>query len=433
MQKSLIGGLLLWTLAGACSALEPREQAIVDAINARQAQALALLRDTVEINSGTLNLEGVRAVGARLEREFAALGMQVSWVEGAGFERAGHLVARAGSRGPRLLLIGHLDTVFPADGSFTDWEDLGDGRVRAPGITDMKGGNVVILEALRALRSVGVLDQLQVRVVLTGDEEDRGRPLSLANRALVDAAQWADIAIGFEDGDGDPATAVIARRGSSSWTLRATGRAAHSSQIFREGYGYGAAFELARVLNGWREALADEANLTFNPGLVMAGTEMETSEGETRGSVAGKRNVIARQAVAAGGVRALSPEQLETSVALMRKIAADSLPGTRSEFVLDEGYPPMPPTAANRELLALYSEASVALGLGEVRAVDPRQAGAADVSFAAPYVDAALDGIGMMGTGGHTVEESADLATLTTQTQRAALFLLRLAERYPAR
>lgn len=412
------------------SRLDSKERAITQAIEARRAEAVALLKASVAINSGTMNAAGVRKVGDLFARAFEAIDFDTEWVDGAAFRRAGHLVASGGgSSGPKVLLIGHLDTVFPADAAFQDWTELDDGRVKAPGITDMKGGNVIMLEALRALGEAGVLDALQVRVVLTGDEEDRGRPLDVANRALVDAAKWADYAIGFEDGDGDAATAVIARRGSSSWQLSTTGRAAHSSQIFREEFGDGAAFELARILDAWREALAGEANLTFNPGLLMAGTDIRHDAPNTRGEVFGKGNVIAQTGVATGGIRALSPQQLDSALVVMRDIVADNLTGTGAELLFDAGYPPMPPTDANRELLALYSEASEALGLGEVTAVDPRRAGAADVSFAAPHVEAALDGIGMMGSGGHTVEEAADLETLASQSRRAALFLYRLSQR----
>lgn len=423
---TLMLAAVIGTATLAAPDLDSRESALAEAVATRHTEAVALLKASVEINSGTMNFTGIRQVGELFAREFRAIGLATEWVDGAAFRRAGHLVASGGDRGPKILLIGHLDTVFPADGTFQGWTVLEDGRVQAPGITDMKGGNVVMLEALRALQKVGALEGLQVRAVLTGDEEDRGRPLQVANKALVDAAKWADYAIGFEDGDGDAATAVIARRGSSSWQLSTTGRPAHSSQIFRDDIGDGAAFELARILNAWREALAGEANLTFNPGLLMAGTDIRHDSDNTRGEVFGKGNVIAQSGVATGGIRALSPEQLNSAVAVMRDIAADNLTGTGAEFLFDPGYPPMPPSDGNRELLTLYSTSSEALGLGEVSAVDPRRAGAADVSFAAPYVKAALDGIGMMGSGGHTVDEAADLETLLSQSQRAALFLYRL-------
>lgn len=423
-----IRAFCLWLLviapAGADDALPDSLAATIDDL---QPRARALLDETLAVNSGTMNFPGVRAVARRLEAPLGELGFAVEWIDGAPFGRAGHLLARRGDRGPRLLLIGHLDTVFPADGPFQRVTTVSEGRVRAPGITDMKGGNVVMLTALQALAAAGVLDELQIRVFLAGDEEDRGKPLALATAALLEAARWADYAIGFEDGDGDPETAVTARRGSSSWQLAVTGTAAHSSQIFRPDVGYGAAFELARILDGWRTALADEDQLTFNAGLLLAGTELAHDPEQTRGETFGKDNVIPRRALASGGIRALSPEQLEVAVGTMRRIAEENLAGTGAAFEFDAGYPPMPPTAGNRALLALYSRGSETLGFGPVRAVDPRRAGAADISFAAPYVRAAIDGLGLMGSGGHTVEETADLATLPSQSKRAALLMAWLA------
>ena len=137
----------------------------------------------------------------------------------------------------------------------------------------MKGGNVVMLYALRALAEVGVLDGMHLTVVLTGDEEKSGRPLSAARRVLLDTT--ADVAIGFEDGDSNPETAVIARRGASGWTLRVSGTPAHSSQVFTEDVGAGAIYEAARILTEFRERLADETDLTFNPGVILGGTDVD--------------------------------------------------------------------------------------------------------------------------------------------------------------
>ena len=408
-------------------AAEAVAEVVAEAVDALQPAARALLAETVAINSGTMNFAGVRAVGDRFVAPLEALGFDVAWIDGEPFGRAGHLLASRGSRGPRVLLIGHLDTVFPADGPFQTMETVAPGRVRGPGITDMKGGNVVLLTALQALDRLGRLDDLQLRVFLAGDEEDRGEPLALATPPLVEAARWADYAIGFEDGDGDPETAVIARRGSSSWRLAVSGRPAHSSQIFRPDIGYGAAFELARILDGWRQALAGEENLTFNAGLALAGTELSHEPARTRGVAFGKDNVIPQAALASGGIRALTPGQLKRAVATMERITGEHLAGTGARFEFTEGYPPMPPTAGNEALLALYSAGSEALGFGPVRAVNPRRAGAADISFAAPYVRAAIDGLGLMGEGGHTVEETATMATLASQGKRAALLMLALA------
>ncbi|WOJ94365.1 M20/M25/M40 family metallo-hydrolase [Congregibacter variabilis] len=408
-------------------ALDEKEQAIRDAVLRGEGEALTLLEQAVNINSGTMNVDGVREVGRLFAEAFSAAGFSTRWVDGEAFSRGGHLVAEQGTKGPKVLLIGHLDTVFAKDSSFQSFVRIDEHHAAGPGITDMKGGNVIILQAAKALDAAGVLDQLQLRVVLTGDEESRGRPLDVANAELLQAAQWADIALGFEDGDGDPTTAVTARRSSSEWELIVKGKPAHSSQIFREDIGFGAALEAARILNGWREALSSIPNLTFNPGLAMAGTDLVHDDGNTRGTVFGKNNVIAQSAIITGGMRAISPEQIAHAESLMREIAADNLAQTSAQVSFNHGYPPMAPSAGNDELLKHYSAISQELGYGPVEAVDPRRAGAADISFAASGVAAALDGLGLMGDGGHTVDEVADLRTLPQQTERAAILLYRIA------
>lgn len=422
-----LGCALGLSLAPVALALDETEQALRAAVQAGQAEALALLETAVNINSGTMNVEGVTAVGEVFREAFSDAGFRTRWVDGAAFGRGGHLLAEYGSRGPRILLIGHLDTVFAKDSPLQTFQRIDEFHAAGPGVTDMKGGNVVMLQAARALASVGVLDELQLRVILTGDEESRGEPLALANEVLIEAGDWADIALGFEDGDGDPTTAVTARRSSSGWSLKVRGKPAHSSQIFREDIGFGAALEAARILDGWRQALSAIPNLTFNPGLVMAGTSIEHDPENTRGEAFGKGNVIAQTAVATGGLRAISPAQITRAETLMREIVAQNLAHTSAEVSFEHGYPPMAPAPGNDALLAAFTGISEELGYGPVTAVDPRRAGAADISFVASRVRAAMDGLGLMGEGGHTVDEVADLRTLPMQTERVALLLYRIA------
>jgi glutamate carboxypeptidase len=424
----LLPVLLSLTLALPARALDAVEQRIVAAVDDGNAAALALLEEAVNINSGTMNVDGVRAVGAVFAREFERTGLRTRWIDGAPFQRGGHLLAEYGERGPKILLIGHLDTVFAADSPFQRFERLDEHHAAGPGITDMKGGNVVMLQALRALQAAGVLDAVQLRVVLTGDEEARGEPLAASNEVLLAAGRWADYALGFEDGDSDPRTAVTARRSSSRWRLEVSGKPAHSSQIFRDDIGYGAALELARILDAWRRELSQVPNLTFNPGLVMAGTDIDHDAANTRGTVFGKGNVIAQSAVATGGMRAISPAQIAEAEATMRAIVAENLAHTDAAVSFEHGYPPMAPAPGNDALLAAYSAISEELGYGPVSAVDPRRAGAADISFVAGLVDGAMDGLGLMGAGGHTVDEVADLRTLPQQTARAAMLIYRLSQ-----
>ena len=398
-------------------------------VDANQAEAIALLERAVNINSGTQNHEGIRKVGALYRAEFDALGFTTTWVNQDEVKRAGHLVAeRRGKGGPKVLLIGHLDTVFETDSPFQKFERLDGTKARGPGIIDMKGGNVIIVTAMKALKAAGLLDSLHVVVVMTGDEEEGGRPLRVARKALVDAAQGAAAAIGFEDGDGHPDHAVTARRGTTSWQLRVKGKPAHSSQIFRPEIGYGAIFEASRVLQEFQRRLAGQPHLTFNPGVMLGGTSADFDTATARGTAFGKTNVIAEHAIVAGDLRALTPEQFEKARQVMEEIVKASLAQTSSTLTFDEGYPPLAPTEGNAKLLATLDKASRDLGLNPVTAVDPDRAGAADVSFIAGHVPMIIDAMGLKGDGGHTVHETADLSVLAIQAKRAAVLLARLAE-----
>ena len=423
------------TSAGHQAALTTEEQSLVRHVDANNAQAIELLERVVNINSGTMNVTGVRRVGDVFRAELDALGFKTSWVDGAAFHRAGHLVAERRGPGIRILCIGHLDTVFEPDSPFQKFARLDERTARGPGIIDMKGGDVVLIYALKALAAAGVLDRMNIVIVLTGDEEAAGDPQALARAALIQAAKGADVALGFEDGPGDPRTAVIARRGTSAWTLRVTAKPAHSSQIFRTDVGYGAIFETARILEAFRQQLAGERHLTFNPGLILGGTQVELDAAIARGSAAGKDNVIAEHATVAGDLRALSREQFAQAQRAMQQIVASTLPHATATIEFEEGYPPLAPSDGNRRLLAMYDRASRDVGAGPVAAVDPDRAGAADVSFVADYVPMILDGIGLMGHDDHTPNETADLTTLPSQTKRAAVLMYRLSTEaaHPAR
>lgn len=403
------------------------ETDVVEWIDAHNDDARALLEQIVNINSGTMNSPGVREVAGVMGPHFRALGFETEWIDGTGFERAGHLVARRKGAGPHVLLIGHLDTVFEPDSPFQRYEPLEGHRAAGPGIVDMKGGDVIILQALRALHAVGRLDALTVTVMLIGDEERPGFPVEAGRAELVVAAGAADIAIAFENGDNDPATAVISRRGSTRWDLQVTGTPAHSSQIFRDDIGAGAIYEAARILNGFYDALAGESYLTFNPGIVLGGTDVDFDSLQARGRAYGKNNVVAGHAVVSGDLRTISPEQLSRAKSRMREVVERHLPGTSATITFRDRYPPMAPTDGNRRLLGMLDAVSRDLGFGPMEAVDPSRAGAADVAFTAGYVDMAIDGLGLLGDHEHTLDEYAELDTLPMQTKRAAVLLHRLA------
>ncbi|HEX2207710.1 MAG TPA: M20/M25/M40 family metallo-hydrolase [Longimicrobium sp.] len=409
--------------------LSPQEQRIVRYVDAHGDEAVAFLERIVNINSGTLNAEGVREVGRAFEAPLDSLGFDVRWISMPdSMNRAGHLFAyRQGTQGRKVLLIGHLDTVFERDDPFQRF--VRQGRYASgPGVNDMKGGDVVILWALKALHAAGALEGTTITVAMTGDEESPGRPLEIARRDLIQAGRDADVALEFETGARDSATeyATVARRSASSWTLTVRGRQAHSSGVFSEGVGSGAIFEASRILTALHEELRGEQYLTFNPGVIVGGTDVRYDAGESRGTAFGKTNVVAQMAIVTGDIRTITDEQLQRARERMRAIVARHLPRTEAEIEFHEGYPSMPPTEGNHALLALLNRVNRDLGTPPMEALDPGRRGAADVSFVAPYVDAALAGLGANGSGAHGPNERIDLETLPLQVKRAALLIYRL-------
>ncbi len=403
------------------------EQRMIDWIDVHAEDANALLAETVNIGSGTMNHEGVREVGRVMRRELDALGLDTEWIElPPEMNRAGHLFGRKDGTGRKFLLIGHLDTVFEAHEAFQSYRREGN-VAHGPGVTDMKSGNVIMVYALKALDHIGALGNLPVVLAYTGDEEEPGSPLAVTRRDLVEAGKWADVALGFEAGVTEEGAdwATIARRSSSDWILTVTGKQAHSSGIFSEERGAGAIFEAARILNAFYEEVRGEEYLTFNAGTIQGGTDVEYDTQQLRGSTFGKTNVIPRTVIVPGGIRTISDEQLERARDKMRAVVQRNLPHTSASIEFRDGYPSMAPTDGNRRLQSVLSEINVALGRGPMPELDPIKRGAADISFVAPYTDA-LAGLGAVGEGGHTPNESLDLATMPLAIKRAALLIYRL-------
>ncbi|SDE62450.1 M20/M25/M40 family metallo-hydrolase [Cellulophaga baltica] len=418
--------LLALSLNGFSQKLSKTEKNIIASVERNNAEAKQFLEKVVNINSGTLNLEGVKEVGIVFKDAFDAINFKTNWIEmPAELNRAGHLFAEtSGKKGKKLLLIGHLDTVFEKDSPFQKFEMINDSVAHAPGGNDMKGGNVIILYALKALHDNGLLKNAQIIAAFTGDEESTGKPLTISRKDLVAAAKESDIALGFETSTGFN-YATVARRGSSSWEVEVTGKRAHSSGIFNETTGAGAIFEMSRILNSFYEDVKGAEYLTFNPGVLLGGTFIDYDTKTGKGSAFGKTNVVAQTALVKGGLRFMSEEQKENARNKMREIVANNLPNTSATISFEDSYPAMGPTAGNLNLLKQLNQVSLDLNQGEVIAYDPGKRGAADTSFVAAYVDA-LDGLGTMGTGAHTPEETVNLNTIEALTKRTAILIYRL-------
>ena len=401
------------------------EKKILKSIEQNNIEAIQFLKDVVNINSGTMNHQGVKKVGDVFGKAFEDIGFQSNWYEMSDVNRSGHLFAEtSGDRGKRVLLIGHLDTVFEENSEFQEFKMINDSIAHAPGGNDMKGGNVIILFALRALAENNLLDNAQIIAAFTGDEEATGKPLTKSRYHLIEAGKRSDVALGFENSTGFD-NATIARRGSSDWRVDVTGVRAHSSEIFSDDIGAGAIFEMSRILNNFYTEVKGEDFLTFNPGILLGGTLVDYNQQQSEGNVFGKSNVVSQSAVVYGGLRFISEDQKERAREKMRAIVRKSLPQTTAKVTFIDSYPAMGPTEGNLDLLDKFSQVSNDLGYPDVVAYDPLKRGAADVSFVAQYVDC-MDGLGAMGNAAHTPEETVNLNTIEDLTKRAAILIYRL-------
>jgi glutamate carboxypeptidase len=409
--------------------LSPTEQRIVTAAAAENPRAIELLEQLVNINSGTMNLEGVRRVGDVLRSQFEPLGFEVKWIPMDAVKRAGHLVAehKGNGRGKRMLLIGHMDTVFEKDSPFQKYERQGDKAV-GPGVNDMKDGLAIMVSALRAMKTAGTLKDATITIVLSGDEENAGKPTTISRADMINAATRSDVALEFESltqEDGHD-MGSIARRSSTSWMLRTSAKSGHSSGVFSDAAGFGANYELTRILDAFRQTLR-EPNATYNVGLILGGATAEMNDIGSGGEATGKSNVIAATALARGDLRTLSNEQTERITKRMREIVSQHLPSTQAEIIFDEGYPAMPPTEGSRALLARLNEINDALGLELMKELDPLKRGAGDIAFVADKVDG-LIGFGAAGQGSHAPGETVDLTSFERQIKRTALLMTRLSK-----
>jgi glutamate carboxypeptidase len=414
------------------------ESAMVKAVDAETPAGIALLEKLVNINSGTMNLAGVVAVKNVVAPQMEALGFKVQWMPMESVDgRAGDLVAEhicaggAGKCGKRILLIGHLDTVFEPSSSFQKYSIVPgtNGNVATgPGVNDMKGGLVVMLTALQAMKAAGVLDNAEIRIVLSGDEERHGEPASVSRKDMIDAAKRSDVALEFEPGGivNGKDVQSISRRSSGTWRIETSGRMGHSSQVFSERMGDGAIYELARILDAFRKELG-EPGLTYNVGLVLGGATATMNANGTGGEAEGKSNVVPPVALAIGDMRTLDNEQTTRVEGKMRAIVADHLPKTGATITFGEGYPAMATTEAGHALVKQLNEVNATLGLPVMEEMDPMARGAGDIAFVAPYVPG-LVGTGVMGEGAHAEGETVYLDSIPRQAKRMALLMYRLSK-----
>lgn len=422
----LIFSVLVLNLSLAALAQEPvepaisaEERAMVEWLEAREEEMLALLERITNMNSGSLNSAGLDAVAAVFDEELRGLGFSTSRLPGElidmpscpgsdySIDLADHLLARRPGNGSRLLLMGHIDTVFPPDSPFQTFVREGD-TIYGPGVADMKGGLVVMLYALKALAAADALDEAAFTVLLNSDEEMG----SLSSREyLEEEALNHDWGLVYESSGID--TMTRRRKGIGQARLVVTGRAAHSGGAHEQGLS--AIKELAYKIVQIENMTNYETGLTVNVGVVNGGEA---------------RNTISPCAEALIDLRYPRPEQGVAAVEVWREIFEQvySYP-VDSGVITTESYinlhrPPKIPTPESDYLL----DKAIAIGrlLGqEIRIID--SGGGTDGSLTQGVGLPTIDSLGIAGTGAHSDREEARAGSLAERAALSAVLIRRLA------
>ncbi len=400
------------------------EQKLMEQTEKNYPQMMELLKASVNINSGTFNIKGVQAVGELYAKELKALGFTIEFIQlPDSLKRGAHLVAyRKGKSGKKIFLIGHLDTVFEPDMPANPFTVLNDSTITGQGINDMKGGDVIMIAAMKAMHQLKLLDDASITIYMTSDEENAGVPREVSRADFIARAKLHDVALAFEGGN--LRTVATGRRGASGWTLEVEGRQAHSAGIFN-GSNFGSIYEATRIVNSFRETLGKEENLSFNPGLFIGGAEVNVDVEAQQGTASGKTNIISPKTVVIGDLRFLTETQKNNARNTMKQIVAQNLPGTKASIRFRDGIPSMEPTKGNQALADMLSKASEDMGLGKVVAGNPGSRGAGDISYVAAYLDC-LDGLGASGRGAHAPGEVLNTKEFPILMKRATLLIYRL-------
>jgi glutamate carboxypeptidase len=370
-------------------------------LSAQRPTMEALLRHLVERNSFTRNVEGVNAVATTVATELAASGVSVERIPGGAF--GDHLSFTSGVPGPFSFLIGHSDTVFPP-GTFEGYRVDGE-RALGPGVLDMKGGLVVGIFALRALRQAGLLDRIAVRGIVVGDEEV-GSPAS--QPITVEKVRGAAAALGLESGRGGDLV-VTRRKGIASLDARASGVAAHSGGDHEKGRN--AIWALARFVDRIQGFTDYGRGVTVSVGRIEGGTT---------------RNTVPAQARCEVDVRFLAPADGDEVLARIDEAArAAAVEGTRIEVLRPGSRPALVRTDASAALAAEYGECQREAGLGSGEA--PLSGGGSDASVTGAAGVPSIDGLGPRGAGFHTHDEYIELGSLVPKAGALVRFLARRA------
>jgi glutamate carboxypeptidase len=395
------------------AAMQPpaRDAQLWEAAKAVSGEQLQLLESLVNIDSGTGDVEGGRKVAALLVPRLRALGMDVQAVEAETPGLPENLVATlAGSGKGRILMIGHLDTVFAAGTAAKRPFSVAGARAMGPGVADEKGGVVEALYALQLLKSLKVADFARITLLVESSEE-RGSP---GTRALIERLlKDADVELNLEPGD-PPDGLTVWRKGSYSFYIDVKGRAAHAGVAPQDGRN--AAVELVHQLHALDGFPRSGDGLTANLTLMSAGS---------------RYNIIPEDASATFNVRIRDESQVD---AVMRALEASAAhpqdPDTKVTVRREASFPPLPDNPATQQLADRAARAYAGLGLSLMRTGN---GGASESALAYLAGVPALDGLGPVGGNFHSDDEYLDLGSVTPRLYLLTKLLMDLGHGPPTR
>jgi len=371
--------------------LTPRETALLAALDDRQGPAEALLERLVAIPSYSDHAAGANQMADLMSDALGELGFRTSELVSGSVGRT-VIGRRESGSSHRLLLIGHVDTVHPPSSPFRDYRVIDDDRATGPGAADMKGGLVVMLEALRALLRSGALEDRHVTVVINADEEI-GSPHS-ADLIRSEAGE-SHLALCFEGGrpreDGS-STFVTARKGFGRMTLEATGKAAHAG--VDPAKGASALLELCHKAVDLAALSDPGSGITVNVGVLNGGT--------TANTVAAKAELQLDYRFPDDEAQARAEEAIYDIAAsnVIRDAAGSPLVAT-----LMQGHVKR---AAMKRSEAIGRMADRIRAAGEdlgLELVEEERGGSSDAALATEMGCPAVCGLGVVGDGFHTPDE----------------------------
>lgn len=407
---AVIGAVLAVGFGGTAQAEgKARDQRVWAAAEAVRPGQLDLLAAAVNIDSGTGDVEGGRRMAALLAPRLKALGMEVQTVAAEAPGLPDNLVATLKGAGKgKILLIGHMDTVFgPGTAGKRPFRIEGD-KAMGPGVADEKGGVVEAIYALQILRDLKFTDFAQITLLVETSEEI-GSP---GTRALIDRlVRSHDVELNLEPGDA-PDRLTVWRKGSATMTVEVKGRAAHAGVAPQDGRN--AAVELIHQLAVVDTLPHSGPGLTANLTILEAGT---------------RHNIIPEHALAKINVRVRDKADFDRVEALLRKSAETTVvPDTSITIGRETSFPPLQENPATDALAvraqAIYAELGLTLATGG-------NGGASESALAYEAGTPALDGLGPVGGGSHSETEYVDLKSVTPRLYLLTKLIMELGRDAP--